>query len=80
MLTKSKDVIIINEQVYEDFYYLSFFNLSQLASEECANVIQCFRDLALLKALYWRMFSYFRWIINDTTHKVPQSPVYSLLR
>jgi len=28
MLVKIKDVISINEQVYEDFYYLSFFNLS----------------------------------------------------
>jgi hypothetical protein len=28
MIIKTKDVIIINEQVYEDFYYLSFFDLS----------------------------------------------------
>lgn len=28
MIIKTKDVININEQVYEDFYYLSFFDLS----------------------------------------------------
>jgi hypothetical protein len=43
-------------------------------------VQQAYRDIALLKALYWRMFDYFRWLMTETLLKVPQSPIVSNLR
>ena len=43
-------------------------------------VLQAYRDIALLKALYWRMFSYFRWLMTETLMAVPQSPIVSSLR
>ena len=44
-----------------------------------AEIAGSFRDIALLKALYWRMFKLFRWLCQFTASLV-QSPIYSLVK
>mmetsp|Transcript_7424 Transcript_7424/g.10533 ORF Transcript_7424/g.10533 Transcript_7424/m.10533 type:complete len:124 (+) Transcript_7424:3044-3415(+) len=39
-----------------------------------------YRDIALLKALYWRMLPLFRWLCHQTAASFIQSPIYSLLK
>ena len=40
-----------------------------------------FRDIALLKALYWRMFPVFRWLVQTTSNAgFTQSVVFGMLK
>ena len=43
-------------------------------------LVSNYRDLALIKALYWRLFGLFRWVLFNTESTCAQSPIYSALR
>jgi hypothetical protein len=50
---------------YSELYQLSFFDLTELSQETYANLLICYRDVALIKALYFRLLGQLRWIVNS---------------
>jgi len=44
----------IPAQSYCELYFLSFFDLSELTSQLYVSLLLCYRDVALIKALYFR--------------------------
>jgi hypothetical protein len=57
----------VTASVFEDFYLLGFFDLNKVSDSQYKAIISHYRDLALVKALYWRMFDHFRWLILATS-------------
>ena len=45
----------IPAQSYSELYLLSFFDLSELSHADYNAILVCYRDVALIKALYFRM-------------------------
>ena len=43
-------------------------------------LVSSYRDVALLKALYWRLFPLFRWLLQHTGQTMIQSPLFSALK
>lgn len=57
----------------EDFYLLGFFDLTKVSQNEYKVLLSFYRDIALLKALYWRMFDHFRWLVQATSTQMQTS-------
>jgi len=55
-------------QVFEDFYLFGFFDLANVPQSDYKTLLSMYRDIALLKSLYWRMFDHFRWLVSATAH------------
>ena len=47
-----------------DHYYLSFIDLKSAQPDSYTQLMVSFRDIALLKALYWRMFNVFKYLLR----------------
>lgn len=58
---------LVTASVFEDFYLLGFFDLNKVSDSQFKTIISHYRDLALVKALYWRMFDHFRWLVQATS-------------
>lgn len=43
-------------------------------------LVSSYRDIALLKALHWRLFSVFRWLVRSTAGHLSQSVILALVR
>ena len=54
----------MTKALLEELYLLSFIDLTNVHREKFASLMASYRDVALLKALYWRMHHVFRWIVN----------------
>ena len=59
------DGALISLECLEDFHYLSFMDLTSTftAHETYQKLLDCYRDIALLKSLYWRMVPTFRFLV-----------------
>jgi hypothetical protein len=42
-------------------------------------LVSYYRDIALLKALYWRMFDQFRWLVQETNSLLEETTLYDHL-
>ena len=47
-----------------DHYYLSFIDLKSVQADAYKQLMISYRDIALLKALYWRMFNVFKYLLR----------------
>lgn len=63
----------------EDLYFLSFIDMTTIQPEVYHELLSIYRDIALLKALYWRLFPLFRWLLQHTVNLL-QSPLFSVLK
>lgn len=63
----------------EDLYFLSFLDMTNLQPEVYHELVSSYRDVAMLKALYWGLFPLFRWLCQHTSQMI-QSPLYSVLK
>jgi hypothetical protein len=43
---------------------LSFFELSDLGNEDYGAIMQAYRDSALIKGMYFKMFTHVRWLLK----------------
>jgi hypothetical protein len=47
---------------------LSFFDLSELNTTEYSLAMQAYRDAAMIKGLYFKMFVNVRWLLRSSQH------------
>ena len=80
------DGALISLECLEDFHYLSFMDLTSTftAHETYQKLLDCYRDIALLKSLYWRMVPTFRFLVaqsekmKSAREQQSYSPIYSM--
>ena len=60
-----------------DHYYLSFIDLKSAQAESYKQLMISYRDIALLKALYWCMFDVFRYLLQI---QIPESAITKHLK
>ena len=82
------DGALISLECLEDFHYLSFIDLTSTftAHETYQKLLDCYRDIALLKSLYWRMVPTFRFLIAQSEKmkisrgQQSNSPIYLMFQ
>ena len=55
-------------------------NPSVFAYSDYQVIVQQYRDIALIKCLYWRQLDLFRWLVRTTSQTLPQSTLMNQLK
>lgn len=65
-MNQMRDGNTIPSQTFFDLYIIGFFDLYELPQSEFDTLLTFYRDAALIKALYFRMFAQMRWLLQST--------------
>jgi hypothetical protein len=56
---------------------LGFFSLEELSNNDFEAIMGIYRDAALVKALYFRLFQLFEWLKDETSELYHDSPAFN---
>ena len=71
--------MILNKGGFQwfDLYVLGFFSLKELSNSDFEAIMVIYRDAALIKALYFRLFLLFNWLKESTAELIQDSPTFN---